>query len=123
MVRVTANAHTTANNFQIAYANVSRLASAKNPDTMVQWFSEIHLSLYERYALLAKRRQTKIVLCLRLGHLEQQRSRRYLPKFCLATKNEKSKSSNDGIRLEFEERISHAAIFSLNQEFPKLAEA
>ena len=90
---------------------------------MFQWFSEIHLSLCERYALLAKRRQTKIVLCLRLGDLEQQGSRRYLPKYCLAIKNEKSKGSHDGIRLEFEERISHAAIFSSNQEFSALAEA
>ena len=119
LVRVTANAHTTVNNFQIAYANVSRLANEKIPDTMVQWFSEIHLSLYERYAFLAKRRQKKIVLCLRFGHLEQQRSRRYLPKYCLATKNEKSKGSHDGIRLEFEERISHAAIFSLSQKSPR----
>lgn len=90
---------------------------------MAQWFSEIHLSLCERRTLPAERRQTMIVLCLRLGDLEQQRSLRYLPKYCFAAKNEKLKGSHDGIRLEFEERISHAAIFSLNQEFPTLAEA
>ncbi len=123
MVTVTTNAHTAANDLQIAYANVSRLANAKIPDTVVQWFSEIHLILCERRTLLAKRLQTKIVLCLRLGALGRQRSRRYLPKYCLAIKNEQSKGSHDGIRLEFEERISRAAIFSLNQEFSALAEA